>query len=115
MYAVQWLGVPMGSPFWASVVAVDIDDQRVFELALVLDFLNDSTNLVVGVGHIACEHLCLPGEQLLLVGRERIPVFQDIAGPGRELRIRGNHSQLLLVGEDLVARRMALHTGGTHV
>ena len=57
-----------------AVVAVDVDDQRVVELAEVLDRLDDATDLVVGVGDEGGEHVDLADEQLLLVGGELVPV-----------------------------------------
>ena len=104
-----WLGVPSSRAFGTgAVVAVDIDDQRVVELAHILDFLDHAADLVVGIGRIAGEHLRLPGEELLLVGRQRFP-FRQVIGPGRELRIRGNDPQPFLVGEDLLAHDIPAH------
>ena len=88
-----------------AVVALDIDDQRVVELAHVLDRLDHAADLVVGVGDIGGEHLRLAGEQLLLVGVERVP-FRQIVRPGRELRVGRDHAEPLLVGEDLLAQRI---------
>ena len=51
-----------------AVVAVDVDDQRVVELAHVLDGLDHAADLVVGVGDVGGEDLDLADEQLLLVG-----------------------------------------------
>ena len=59
-----------------AVVADDVDDQRVVELAHVLDLLDDAADLVVGIGRVAGEHLGLAGEELLLVGRQRVPLRQ---------------------------------------
>ena len=86
LYAVISLGVPTVRAFGArAVVAADVDDQRVVELAQVLDGLDHAADLVVGVGHVGGEHLGLAGEQLLLLGGERVPLRQ-IVRPGRELR-----------------------------
>ena len=68
-----------------AVVAFDVDDQRVVELAQVLDRLDDAADLVVGVGDVGGEDLGLAREQLLAVGVERVPLRQ-IVRPGRELR-----------------------------
>ena len=59
-----------------AVVAADVDDQRVVELAHVLDRLDHAADLVVGVGDVGGEDLGLAGEQLLLVGAERVPLRQ---------------------------------------
>lgn len=86
-----------------AVVTVDINDQSIIKFALILDLLDDTANLMVSVGRVGCEHFCLAGKELLLVRRKFIPVFQDIVWPRRELRVRRNHSQPFLVGEDLFA------------
>ena len=57
-----------------AVVAGDVDDQRVVELAHVLDLLDHAADLVVGVGPVRGEHVRLADEHLLLVGRELVPV-----------------------------------------
>ena len=57
-----------------TVVAIDVDDQRVVELAQVLDLLDDAADLVVGIGRIARKHLRLSREQFLLVGRQCFPL-----------------------------------------
>ena len=57
-----------------AVVAADVDDQRVVELAHVLDRLDDAADLVVGVGEIGGVDVRLPDEELLLVGVERVPL-----------------------------------------
>ena len=38
--------------------------------------LDDAADLVVGIGGVGGEHLGLAGEQLLLVGRQRVPLRQ---------------------------------------
>ena len=91
-----------------AVVTIDVDDQRIVELAHVLDLLDDAADLVVGVGCVAGEHLGLPGEQLLLVGRQCIPLRQVIR-PVSQLCTRGNDPQSLLVGEDLLAQGIPAH------
>ena len=91
-----------------AVVAVDINDQRIVEFALILYFLDHPADLVVGIGRVAGEHLRLPGEELFLVVRKRIPFRQDIR-PFGELRIRGDNPQPLLVGENLFAHDVPAH------
>ena len=71
-----------------AVVADDVDDQRVVELADVFDRLHHAADLVVGVLGEAGEHLHLPREQLLLVGGELVPVL-DAFGLGRQLASAG--------------------------
>ena len=58
-----------------SVVAVNVDNQRVFELAHVLDRLNHAANLIVGVGGIAGIDLRLAGIHLLFHLAERLPLW----------------------------------------
>ncbi len=59
-----------------AVVAADIDDQRVVELAHVLDCLDDAADLMVRVGGIAGKVLRLAGIELLLDEPKRIPLRQ---------------------------------------
>ncbi len=91
-----------------AVVADDVDDQRVVELAHVLDRLDHAADFVVGIGRVARVHLGLPGKQLLLVGRKRLPLRQAIRPVG-QLGVVGDHSQALLVGEDPVAQDIPAH------
>ncbi len=67
-----------------AVVAADVDDERVVELAHVLHGLDHAADLVVGVGQIGGIDLDLPDEQLLLIGRKCVPVLQEV------LRARGS-------------------------
>ena len=60
------------------VVAEDVDDQRVVELAHLLDRVEQAADVPVGVLLIAGVDLHLPRVQLLLAVRERVP--------GREAR-----------------------------
>ena len=56
-----------------AVVAADVDDQRVVELAHVFDLLNHPTNFMVGVSHVGGKDIRLTNEELLFVGAERFP------------------------------------------
>ena len=85
-----------------AVVAADVDDQRVVELAHVLDRLNDAADLVVGVREVSAVHVGLFDEELLLLPTQRIPLRQ-VLRPRRQLGIGGNDAEPLLVGEDRVA------------
>ena len=61
-------------PFGArAVVADDVEDQRVVQLAQVLDGLDQAADLMVGVLAEAGEDLHLAGEELLLVVRVSCP------------------------------------------
>lgn len=69
-----------------AVVTVDVDDQCVVELAEVLVLLDDAADLVVAVRRVRGEDLDLADEQLLLVGGELIPGFDDVSeGQGASL------------------------------
>ncbi len=61
-----------------AVVAVDVDDERVVELAHVLDGLDDAPDLVVVVRLVGGEDFHLPDEEFLLVGGELIPRLKDL-------------------------------------
>src|SRR5580704_3564362 len=62
-----------------TVVAANVDNERVVELALILNFLNDPANLMVGIGGITSENLSLARVKFLLEQRERIPPRQPCA------------------------------------
>ena len=58
---------PLQGAFGArAVVAADVDDERVVEFAHVLDRLDNSANLVVGIGRIAGKVFRLAGIKFLL-------------------------------------------------
>ena len=91
-----------------AVVAADVDDQRVVELAHVLDRLDDAANLIVGIGGVAGKVLRLAGIEFLLDQGKRVPLRQVIR-PGGELGVRRDHAEPLLVGEDLLAQLFPAH------
>ena len=64
---------------------------------------NEPADLEVGVFAEAGEDFHLAGEQLLLVGRQLVPVLDGLR-LGRELRARGNDAQLDLAGQRLLAQ-----------
>lgn len=84
----------------AAVVADHIKDERIIELAEILNRLNHA-DFMVGVAAKAGEDLHLPGEKPFFVGGEGIRVLMA-AGLGGEHRSRGNHAQGDLPGERLV-------------
>jgi len=61
---------------------------------------------VVSVGQVGGVDVCLADEELLLLVAQGIPALQKIVGQWRQLRVRWNYAQALLVGEDLVAQRI---------
>ena len=94
-----------------AIVAADVDDQGVVELAQVLDGLDDTADLVVGVSLIGRIDIRLLDEQLLFFPTQRIPARQlgavvDVLSvrPRRQLRVGRHDAQLLLVGKDRFAQ-----------
>ena len=85
-----------------AVVAPDVDDERVVELAHLLDGVEQAAHVPVGVRGVAGVDLHLTGVELLLVGGERVP-GGELGGPRRELGVGGDHAELLLAGERLLA------------
>ena len=97
-----------------AVVAADIDDQGVVELAEVLDGLDDAADFMVGVGEIGAINIRLLDEELLLFKTERIPLRQFLR-PRRQLGVLGHDAQPLLVGEDLLAHLVPALVEEVHV
>jgi hypothetical protein len=89
-----------------AVVAVDVDDQRVVELAQFVDGLDDPADLMVVVGGIGGEDVRPGGyEELLFLITEFGPILStSFFGQARQLRILRDHAELLLVGEDGLAQ-----------
>lgn len=83
-----------------AVVAVDVDDQRVVELAHVRDGLDDPADLVVVVRRVGGENFHLANEQLLLFRRELIPGLDHVLRPGLQLGVGRDDAEALLVRED---------------
>ena len=103
-------------PFGAgAVVALDVDDQRVVELAQVLHRLDHPADLMVGVGDVGREDIHLAEKQLLLVGRKLVPLLEEVLRPRRELGVGRNHAELLLVLEDLLAQLVPALVEQVHV
>ena len=94
-------GVPHGAALrTGAVVAVDVNNERVVELAHVLDGLDDAADLVVHVRLIGGKDFHLLDIELLLLGCTIIPVLDDVRRPGLQLRVGRNDSETLLIGED---------------
>ena len=77
--------------------------------------LDHAADLVVGVGPVGGEDVDLADEQLLLVGRQLIPLLQQVVGPGRQLGVLRDHAELLLVGEDRLAQLVPALVEQVHV
>ena len=85
-----------------AVVADDVEDERVVELAHVFDGLDEPADLVVGVFAEAGEDFHLAGEEPLLVGSQLVPVLDGL-GLGGELGAGGNDAELDLPRQRLLA------------
>ena len=90
-----------------AVVAADVDDQGVVELAEVFDGLDDAADLMIGVCLVRGIDLHLLDEELLLLPVEGVPLGQLGAAvsflpvrPRGQLRVLGHDAELLLVGEN---------------
>ena len=71
-----------------AVVATDIDDQGVVELAEVFDGLDDPADLMVGIGEVGSIDIRLLDEELLLVPTEGIPLRQTLSATVSAWRFR---------------------------
>ena len=94
-----------------AVVAADVDDQGVVELAEVLDRLDDAADLVVCIRLVGAIDVRLPDEELLLLQAQRVPLRQLCAAilglsvrPLRQLGVFGHDPEALLIGEDRLAQ-----------
>ena len=85
-----------------TVVAPDVEDERVIKLALPLDFINDSARVVVSVLGETCEDFHEPALEGLFVLRNGIPGSHR-GGTRRELRVLWNPAELLLAGKGAFA------------
>ena len=99
-----------------AVVAVNVDDQRIVELALVLHLLDHPADFMIGVGRIGGEHLGLTRVKRLLDQRRANPIAAASrrrsrlpVRPWRKLRLRRNDAKPLLVGENLLAQLFPAH------
>ena len=86
-----------------SVVADDVEDQRVVRFSFFLHGIQNAADFVVGVGKIGGIDLCLSCEELFLVGWERVPGRKTGRTSG-QLCCCWNNAQLLLTGEGFFAQ-----------
>lgn len=98
-----------------AVVAVDVDDECVVELAHVLDGLNDAPDLVVTIRLVGGEDFDLLDEELLLISAELIPWLKVFYRPRLHLRVRWDDAKLLLIREDAVAQLLVAVVEEVHV
>ena len=66
-----------------AIVAADINDEGVVELAQILHGLDDAADLVVGVSQIRAIDVHLSGEEFFLRQTERIPFRQFLRPRGQ--------------------------------
>ncbi len=88
-----------------AVVAPDVEDQRVVEVAHLLDLVEQAADVPVGVVHEPGVDLHLPRVELLRGVVERVPRVEEI-GPLGEHRVLRDDPELLLPLEDLLADRV---------
>ena len=98
-------GAREGALHARAVVAPDVDDQRVVEVAHLLDLVEQPSDVPVGVLGEAREHLHLAGVELLLGVTERVPGRIQL-GALRQLRVLRDDAELLLALEGLLAVRV---------
>ena len=85
-----------------TVVAPDVEDERVIEVSHLLDRVEEPTSVPVGILLEACINLHLPRIELLLGIVERIPGREEIRSLGED-RVLWDDSELLLALERLLA------------
>ena len=88
-----------------AVVPEDVDDERVVELAHLLDRVEQAADVPVGVLLEAGVDLHLPRVQRLLAVRERVPGRERVRSR-RQHRVRRDHAQRLLPFEGLLAEHV---------
>ena len=86
-----------------AVVTPDPDDQRVVQLAKLGDRVDDPADVVVGVLRVPGVDLHLARVVGLQLVRDLVPGGERLV-PRRQLRVRWDHTQFLLPGEDLLAK-----------
>ncbi len=86
-----------------AVVAPDPDDERVVELAQLIDRIDDAPDVVVGVLREAGVHLHLAGVERLEVVGHIVPGREGFVAR-RQLGVGGHDAEGLLTGERLLAQ-----------
>ena len=97
------LNEPGHAALGRRAVVGDDHDQRVLELADVLERVEDPAEVVVGVRDEAGEDLHHPRVQPALVGGQRRP-FRDVGVARRELRVGGQKSPISCWRANTVSR-----------
>ena len=86
----------------APLSPIDPEDERVVQLADLLQRIEDAAHFVVGLRGVGRERLHQPRGHPLLVGRQGV-VGRNFLGPRRQLRVRRDHAQLELALIGLLA------------
>ena len=84
-----------------AVVAPDVEDERVAQVAQVFDGIQQPAHVPVGVLAVSGEDLHLAGVELLLAIGQRVPGREQV-GPAGQLGVRGDDPELLLPLEGLL-------------
>src|SRR5215475_4039513 len=94
-----------------AIVATDVNDERVVEFAHVLDSLDHTTDLMVGVCRVCAEDIRLADEKFFLIIRKCVPFLKPGATksslairPRRELGSRGDDAKPFLVSENRLTK-----------
>src|SRR5262245_3032690 len=95
----------------SAIVAADVDDKRVVQLAYVFHGLDHTADLMVGVSRVGRKNVRLSDEKFLFIGTERVPflklraaIFGLSIGPWRKLGICRDYTEPFLIGEDRLAQ-----------
>jgi hypothetical protein len=86
-----------------TVVADDVEDQSVVTLSFLVNGIQNSSHLCVGVGKKRRVDLGFVRENLLFFGGQRVPRGQAFR-PCSQLRIGGNDTQFFLARKGLLAQ-----------
>ena len=87
-----------------SVVARDVDDKRIVQIAVGFDRIDHAADFSVGVSEVGRIDIGLPDEHFLLISRQLVPVLEQVRRPGCQFCRFRNHPKPLLVGKDRVAQ-----------
>src|SRR6476659_2006007 len=115
-------GTEYGALRARAIVATNVNDERVAEFAHVLDGLDHTTKLMIGVCRVRRKDIGLADEKFLLIIRKCLPFLKLGASkcslpirPGRELSVRGDDAKPLLVGENRLTKMFPPFVKQMHV
>src|SRR5215813_14260678 len=94
-----------------AIVATDVNDERIIQFTHVLDGLDHTADLMVGVCRVCGKDICLADEKLLLIVRKCVPFlklgtsqFSLPVRPRRKLGTRGDDTKPFLVSENRLTK-----------